>query len=97
MAVASCTLRNTVPHYGFRLIPISLDDDPAYLALSYNWGEATTVGQFRHSENGQTVRFTRSVSDILQSLVLPGTTLFLWIDALCINQEDRTREPGRSP
>lgn len=74
------------------LLPVSLDDDPAYLALSYTWGDPSPVGSFKtdHIGAGDTFRYNQGVFDIVNTLVPEDSTstLYLWIDALCINQSD---------
>lgn len=94
---------------------ISLDDDPAYDALSYTWGNPITVyhdekeakGQaavFKDPKviscNGKQLAVTVNLYDALLALRrLPakGTyekiggrprTNYIWIDAICINQND---------
>ncbi|KAF3762093.1 HET-domain-containing protein [Cryphonectria parasitica EP155] len=85
------------------LIPVSLaDEDPQYLAISYAWGDPSPIGRFeRHpdgcwneAENeaeryeGNTIEYNKAVLAIVSTLVQPGATLYLWIDAVCINQND---------
>lgn len=72
------------------LLPVSLDDDPACLSISYVWGDPSTTGHFEGhgGEGGLRLAYNSSVFEIMSMLVEPGSTLYLWIDALCINQDD---------
>lgn len=72
------------------LVRVSLDDDPAYLAISYVWGDPSIVGHFEsHREGyGKRVPYNKVVFDIINTILARGATLYLWIDALCINQAD---------
>ncbi|TVY25852.1 Heterokaryon incompatibility protein 6,OR allele [Lachnellula hyalina] len=65
---------------------VSLDDPPPYNALSYNWGDQT-----RRSEillDGARISVTANLETALRHLRLQDKPLTLWIDALCIDQED---------
>lgn len=72
------------------LVCVSLDDDPAYLAVSYVWGDRSIVGHFESHRggHGKRVPYNKVVFDIINTILARGTTLHLWIDALCINQQD---------
>lgn len=71
------------------LVCVSLDDDPAYLAISYVWSDPSIVGnfEFHHGGHRKRIPYNKAVFDIINT-ILGDTTLYLWIDALCINQED---------
>lgn len=72
------------------LVCVSLDDHSAYLAISYAWGDPSIVGHFESHRggHGKRVPYNKVVFDIINTILARGTTLYLWIDALCINQED---------
>lgn len=68
---------------------ITLDDpECSYEALSYAWGDPDT----RHRDvvlvDGREVRVTASLSAALRMLRREGDERHLWIDAICINQDD---------
>lgn len=70
----------------------SLDDPPAYNALSYVWGDAATS---QAPENvveldGHNFPVTANLFSALRHLRPPptGQPLTLWVDAVCINQDD---------
>lgn len=72
-----------------QLVHVALDDNPTYLAISYAWGEKSIVGHFLDSDGVETpLGYSKVILDVVSALVPPGATLHLWIDAICINQDD---------
>lgn len=78
---------------------VSLNDQPAFHALSYVWGSGTERGHV--NINGHVVPVTSSLATILTQFrshhydFLQLHSIPLWIDALCINQadlEERTQQ-----
>ncbi|KAM5366082.1 hypothetical protein ACJZ2D_010687 [Fusarium nematophilum] len=67
---------------------VSLTDPalPAFVALSYVWGDLNDTLPLSVSEG--TVQVTRNLHEILECLSSANFTDLLWIDALCINQND---------
>lgn len=74
----------------------SLDDDPEYAAMSYVWGDAAITTDIL-VDNIPFAATTNLVSGLLQfrraGLGLPGKGKYaglsgLWIDAVCINQQE---------
>jgi hypothetical protein len=65
---------------------ISLKNQPQYTALSYTWGDQSV--KFPISVNGKTVHVTENLNDALLRLRNSSPYLVLWIDAICINQQD---------
>lgn len=75
--------------FAAQVVHVDLDDDPTYLAISYAWGEKSVVGHFLDPDGIETpLGHSQVILDILDTLVPPDGTLYLWIDAICINQED---------
>ncbi|KAF9777081.1 hypothetical protein IL306_004649 [Fusarium sp. DS 682] len=74
------------------IIKVSLDEiQNAYEALSYVWGPpdpAKTVRLNSPNVTGLNVRVNPNLFDALVSLRLPDAKRRIWIDALCINQND---------
>ncbi|KAH6708816.1 heterokaryon incompatibility protein-domain-containing protein [Leptodontidium sp. MPI-SDFR-AT-0119] len=70
------------------LAPFSLDDEdtPAYEALSYVWGD--TSDRQNIELNGVTFPVTANLYMALQFLRIPSGIRILWVDAICINQDD---------
>lgn len=70
----------------------SLQDDPQYYALSYTWGDPKDTRQIM--VNGAARDVTRNLESALRHLRSLETSLIdldnvpIWIDALCINQDD---------
>ncbi|PMD45966.1 HET-domain-containing protein, partial [Hyaloscypha variabilis F] len=63
---------------------VSLKDPPKYLALSYRWG-----GTGRQIlVNGKPFTVTDNLEIALQHLRKDWEPLTLWVDAICINQQD---------
>ncbi|KAI1120679.1 heterokaryon incompatibility protein-domain-containing protein [Nemania abortiva] len=65
---------------------VSLNDAPHYEALSYVWGNPDDRVQVLLNE--QSVGVTRNLGQALSYLRSPSEDRVIWIDALCINQED---------
>ena len=58
-----------------------------YRAISYVWGDLTAVSQITCTDGGY-LELTSSAVDILNAMVDNPDTDYLWIDQICINQED---------
>lgn len=64
----------------------ALTSEPNYEALSYVWGDMKiSVGI---ELNGREVPISQNLCSVMRRLRKPDTALTLWIDQLCINQED---------
>lgn len=66
--------------------PFELDDAPAYEALSYVWGDQT------HREeiivNGKSMQVGIQLNHALRRLRQQSASRLVWVDAICINQND---------
>jgi hypothetical protein len=77
------------------LVYASLIKPPEYTALSYCWGDASKTTKIR-IENWGNVEVTTNLEEALKSvrplnIIGPGGSSrpkLLWVDALCINQQD---------
>ncbi|KAH6884401.1 heterokaryon incompatibility protein-domain-containing protein [Thelonectria olida] len=58
----------------------------SYDALSYVWGEITQKVQVRTLDGAIKVRY--NLCDALYRLRLPDKPRYVWVDAVCINQDD---------
>lgn len=77
------------PRFAARLMQVALEDNPIYISISYAWGEQSVVGYFVDPDGVETpLGYSQVILDIVSTLVPPGGTLYLWIDAMCINQDD---------
>jgi hypothetical protein len=59
-----------------------------YQALSYAWGNTTLSTHQTIKIGDRDVRVTETIASALQRLRQPDEPTSLWIDALCINQDD---------
>ncbi|KAH8777523.1 heterokaryon incompatibility protein-domain-containing protein [Diaporthe sp. PMI_573] len=66
-----------------------LGDHPKYEALSYIWGDRKV--RFDITVDGETVPVTINLWAALRRLRGLNEDRVLWVDALCINQEDEAR------
>ncbi|KAF5605998.1 heterokaryon incompatibility (het-6OR allele) [Fusarium subglutinans] len=69
-----------------RLEVVALDQNPVYEALSYCWGDNTHPQEIKC--NDQKFQATENLFSALQHLRNKDTERTLWIDAICINQQD---------
>ena len=75
-----------------RLLTVDdLGKAPAFESISYVWGSRTTAGSISCLDddgNLGTITFTGNGEDILRRVRLPTKTRLLWMDAICIDQEN---------
>ncbi|KAF2730318.1 HET-domain-containing protein, partial [Polyplosphaeria fusca] len=67
---------------------VSLGDNPKYEALSYTWGSATNKAFIKVGSTWLSV--TQNLFNALHALSPPSSHRIIWIDAMCINQNDPT-------
>lgn len=65
----------------------NLDSDVQYTAISYVWGNSSPPSQI--TCNGHCAPVTRNLWDVLSCLREKNFGSLLWVDAICINQQDR--------
>src|SRR5277367_1498095 len=73
----------------------NLDDATNFIALSYAWD-----GQQRDQYlicNGLRLKVTRNVLTVLPYLYLQNGPYAIWIDGICINQEDESEKSVQVP
>lgn len=73
---------------------VSLDDQPAFEALSYTWGYKTDTREI--NINGYAAHITKNLEAALRRLRGPKPRV-LWVDALCINQKDNDEKNHQVP
>jgi hypothetical protein len=66
-------------------LPLSEREQVQYTALSYTWGDATPLHTI--VVNDQTLQVRHNLWNFLQTARKSGLKEYLWIDALCIDQE----------
>jgi Heterokaryon incompatibility protein (HET) len=74
--------------------------DESYEALSYYWGEVSgPIPPLRIHDRGdvQTIPLTRNLRSALRHLRFENSTRRLWVDAICINQEDKKEKSFQIP
>lgn len=82
----------SLPLYG-QLTHLRADESPGYNALSYVWGDpkATEKILLRDGEGQITeLRIATNLTKVLKAIRIQNRSRFLWIDAICINQNDLT-------
>ncbi|KAF8853762.1 HET-domain-containing protein [Acephala macrosclerotiorum] len=78
-----------------QLSVVSLDGNPVYEALSYVWGDASQ--KLPIFLNGEHFNVTKNLESALRHLRCPTITRKLWVDAICINQDnisERSQQVG---
>ena len=65
-----------------------LDEKPAYEALSYTWGDLSKSRSVLCGEASGTLSITQNCDAALRRLRWKNKKRTLWIDAICINQEN---------
>jgi hypothetical protein len=77
-----------------RCIHVPLEDrSHKYVAVSYTWGSPQKPCQLL--VNGHLLKITQTVHEIFQSKIMAEPGTLIWIDAICINQEnleEKTRQ-----
>lgn len=73
----------------------SLDDNPTYEALSYVWGDPRVTKPI--DLHGHPFPVTSNLFSALKHLRLRDTERVLWVDALCINQDDNRERSSQVP
>jgi hypothetical protein len=68
------------------LVTVNLEDSPQFEALSYEWGPALPNVQIMM--NGRSISVRENLWWALRHLQLDGRSRVIWIDALCINQQN---------
>ncbi|PMD13093.1 hypothetical protein NA56DRAFT_544507, partial [Hyaloscypha hepaticicola] len=63
---------------------------PSYYAISYRWEKTSKSGKI--FINGQEFPVYPNVESILKDMRSPFRPLLVWIDQVCINQEDRAEQ-----
>lgn len=74
--------------------------DGSYEALSYHWGEMSgPIPPLRIHEKGDVrqIPLTRNLESALRHLRFENSARRLWVDAICINQEDKKEKSFQIP
>jgi hypothetical protein len=84
LVVHPCSSGTPIPHCSVE--HASLLDKPEYEAISYCWGDANLRTHIRL--NGSLVDVPASSASAIRRMRLPDRDRRIWIDAVCINQDD---------
>ena len=77
----------------YSLVHVSIDNAPRYYTLSYAWGTSKRDHKLKLA-NGSVLRITDTLRTALPHVARSCYTEYVWIDQICINQED-PHERGR--
>lgn len=80
-------LRNGNTPLEFSLETVSKDDKIEYYCLSYTWGDSTPTWPI--IVDGASVSVAENLGNALQRINDEECVHLLWVDALCINQQDK--------
>src|SRR5215471_8796089 len=64
----------------------ALDEAGDFLAISYTWGEEKETHEL--SIDGRELHISRNAHEILHHFASSGKRMFLWIDTVCVDQND---------
>ncbi|PMD42119.1 HET-domain-containing protein, partial [Hyaloscypha variabilis F] len=78
--------RNNTSPLQISLKTVSKDENPRYHCLSYVWGDPTPIWPIVVDD--AQVLIAKNLGEALQRVADEKDVEFLWVDALCINQED---------
>jgi hypothetical protein len=77
-----------------------LNNIPQYEALSYRWGFGSSASKLEYRTifvDGKSLKVPKSAWELLHALSSLYGDRFVWIDAICINQEDITERAAQIP
>ena len=66
---------------------LTADNPPLYEALSYTWGSADNSVEIKVASS-KTITVTQNLANALPYLRYADRPRFLWIDAICIDQQN---------
>jgi Heterokaryon incompatibility protein (HET) len=86
-SIGSESIATSSPLTGrFKITSLS-DNSPTFSALSYTWGSSSSSHHIITC-NGCAIRVTANLYDALQQIRKQHGPLQIWVDAICINQND---------
>ncbi|CZR70126.1 uncharacterized protein PAC_20027 [Phialocephala subalpina] len=80
-----------------RLKVRSLDKNPSFAALSYTWGSDALRPSRDIVCSGKRIPITQNCHDALHTLRRNFNVRTIWVDAICINQEDDLEKGSQIP
>jgi hypothetical protein len=82
------TCDDTKTAWVYSLTQTTFEQSPPYETLSYVWG-TTDRSELVRLRDGKLLRITKPLKDALAFVVRQCTTGHVWIDQICIDQDDR--------
>ena len=79
-----------------RLRVVDLDDNPNFTALSYVWGKYS-IPPHRVSFGSSSIKVTTNCHSALHQLRKSFNPLTIWVDSICINQENIEEKASQIP
>lgn len=79
-----------------RLRVVDLNDNPKFTALSYVWGTCA-IPPHRVSCGSSSLKVTTNCHSALHQLRKSFNPLTIWVDSICINQEDEEEQATQIP
>jgi hypothetical protein len=77
--------------------PFDIDTAPSYEALSYVWGTPDPSTDVYIRCNGEATVIRSGLAGALKRLRLATSTRIIWVDAICINQDDKEEKSYQLP
>jgi hypothetical protein len=74
-----------------------MDTAPSYEALSYVWGTSDLSTNVYIHCNGEVTAVRSSLAGALKRLRLATSARIIWVDAICINQDDNEEKSYQVP
>ncbi|KAK3900964.1 heterokaryon incompatibility protein-domain-containing protein [Staphylotrichum tortipilum] len=82
----------TTPHLRLDLQPFSIHSCPPYSALSYEWGTIPPSPSDPTLCNGARFPLSPTLAAALRAVHRHAPAIWLWVDAICINQSDNAEK-----
>ncbi|ORY13966.1 heterokaryon incompatibility protein-domain-containing protein [Clohesyomyces aquaticus] len=79
----------------FELLTVSLDDKPSYTTLSYVWGKMRVMKAI--TVNGSPFEIGLSLESAFRNMQYKDIAPAIWVDAVCINQNDNAEKADQVP
>ncbi|KFA61592.1 hypothetical protein S40285_06118 [Stachybotrys chlorohalonatus IBT 40285] len=76
------------PKYSFKVICLDDKTREPYRAVSYTWDKPPTPVSTINLSDGQSLVLSQTLTDLFRAMRKRKRSFSIWIDALCINQDD---------